>query len=446
MKYRIYSLVLLAFAGFLAFFIYSSQTNGYFAKFPFKLGLDLAGGTELIYKADTSKIEGNVSDSMSTLRDVIERRVNIFGVSEPIVQVEEAGIVSGNNEHRLIVELPGVTDVKEAVKQIGETPSLEFRLAKDDAQTIISDNPEASLDDLFIFTGLTGQYVDHASIQFSQGASSALSEPYVSLQFNNEGKDKFAELTRDNVGKILAVLLDGQIISTPVIREEITGGTAQISGGFTVDEAKDLVQNLNYGALPVPIELISTQTVGASLGSEALNLGVKAGLIGLIVVVIFLLFWYRLPGLVAVLGLLIYTIISITLFKLIPVTLTAAGLAGFILSVGMAVDANILIFERMKEELKDGKSIRNSAEEGFARAWTSIRDSNISSIITALILFWLGTSSVKGFALTLGIGILVSMFSAITASRTFLFALRMKEGRFHRFLFGTGFTRNNQNS
>ncbi len=443
MKYRIYSIILLGFAAFLAFFIYSSQTNGYFAKYPFKLGLDLAGGTELVYKADVSKVQGDVGEAMGTLRDVIERRVNIFGVSEPIVQVEEAGIVSGNSEHRLIVELPGVTEVKDAIAQIGETPLLEFKIANENAEDIISANPEASVDEVFIDSGLTGQYLDKASLQFAQGGQGALGEPYVSLEFNKEGAERFAEITRNNVGQVLAVFLDGTPISTPVIREEITGGSAQISGGFTVDEAKDLVRNLNYGALPVPIELINTQTVGASLGNEALDLGVEAGIVGLIIVALFLVLWYRLPGVVSVLGLLIYALISMALYKLIPVTLTAAGLAGFILSVGMAVDANILIFERMKEELKRGKDIEDAAKEGFARAWTSIRDSNISSIITALILFWLGTSSVKGFALTLGLGVVVSMFSAISASRTFLFAVKMSDSKVGRFLFGTGFSSGN---
>ncbi len=445
MKYRIYSIVLFVLAGFLAFFIYSSETGGYFSKFKFKLGLDLAGGTELIYKADVSAIEDDPSDAMSTLRDVIERRINIFGVSEPLVQVEEAGLVSGNREHRLIVELPGVTDVKEAIAQIGKTPLLEFRLQKENAEEIIKQNPNAGEDEIFSQTGLTGQYLSRASVQFTQSRQGAFGEPYVSLEFNSEGKEKFAEITRNNVGKVLAVFLDGSPISTPVIREEITGGQAQISGGFSVDEAKELVRNLNYGALPVPISLESTQTVGATLGGEAFNMGINAGLWGLLLVIVFLLFWYRLPGFVAVLGLFMYIVISLSLFKLIPVTLTAAGLAGFILSVGMAVDANILIFERMKEEMRKGKEIKDSAKEGFARAWTSIRDSNISSIITAIVLFWLGTSSVKGFALTLGIGVLVSMFSAITASRTFLFAMGLKESKIGRFLFSAGIINSHKN-
>jgi preprotein translocase subunit SecD len=442
MKYRIYSLILLAFIGYLGFFIYSSQAAGNQAGRPFKLGLDLAGGTELVYQADVSDIEGEVSEAMASLRDVIERRVNVFGVSEPLVQVEQAGILSGNPEHRLIVELPGVTDVEEAVAQIGETPLLEFRIAKENTQDTIGGEHEVALDDLFEYTGLTGQYVERASLQFAQGQG-AITDPYVSLSFNSEGKDLFAEITRNNIGRILAVFLDGVPISTPVIQDEITGGTAQITGGFEIEEAKELVRNLNYGALPVPIELISTQTVGASLGAEALSLGLKAGALGLLLVSIFLMFWYRLPGVVAVLGLATYTLISMTLFKLIPVTLTAAGLAGFILSIGIAIDANILIFERMKEEMQKGLPIFEAAQIGFARAWTSIRDSNVSSLITAFILFWLGTSSVKGFALTLGIGVLVSMFSAISVSRTFLYALRQKDTNRSRFLFGTGFIKDN---
>lgn len=444
MKYRIYSLILLIFAGFLGFFIYSSQMAGEQARYPFKLGLDLAGGTELVYQADVSRVqEGEVSEAMASLRDTIERRVNVFGVSEPLVQVEEAGILSGNPEHRLIVELPGVTDVEDAIAQIGETPLLEFRLQKE-APENVPEGSQFELDDIFEPTGLTGQYLDRASLQFAQGQQSIVGEPYVSLDFNAEGRDRFAEITRNNIGRVLAIFLDGAPISTPVIQDEITGGSAQISGSFEVEEAKELVRNLNYGALPVPIELISTQTVGASLGNEALAHGVEAGLMGLMVVALFLIFWYRLPGFVAVLGLSMYILISLAIFKLIPVTLTAAGLAGFILSIGIAIDANILIFERMKEEMRKGESIYEAAKIGFARAWTSIRDSNISSLITALILFWIGTSSVKGFALTLGIGILVSLFSAISVSRTFLLALRMADSKKGRFLFGTGFMKSNE--
>jgi protein-export SecD/SecF family membrane protein len=224
---------------------------------------------------------------------------------------------------------------------------------------------------------------------------------------------------------------------------EIPDGKAVISGNFTADAAKALVRDLNYGALPVPIELISTETIGASLGKDAATSGVKAGIVGFALIVAFLLLWYRLPGFIASLSLVIYIILSLAVFKLIPVTFTAAGIAGFILSIGMAVDANVLIFERMKEELKKGKSVHDALHEGFSRAWLSIRDSNISSMITAVILFWLGTSAIKGFALTLGLGVLISMFTAITVSRTFLFAIAPRDtnkpaSKLVKFLFSNG--------
>ncbi|MFH1863284.1 MAG: protein translocase subunit SecD, partial [bacterium] len=260
-------------------------------------------------------------------------------------------------------------------------------------------------------------------------------EPYVSLEFNSEGGDLFAKITKENIGKRLAIFLDGAPISTPVIREEIPNGKAQITGQFTPQEVKTLVQRLNSGALPVPITLISQQSIGPTLGEKVLFKGINAGIYGIILVALFLIFWYRLPGLIAVIALSVYVVLLLGIFKIIPVTLTAAGIAGFILSVGMAVDANILIFERMKEERRDGKQLNAAITEGFSRAWLSIRDSNVSSIISAVILYWMGTSMVKGFALTLGIGVLVSMFSAITVSRTFLIALGVKgESKLSQFL------------
>lgn len=438
-KHRIISLLLVVLLVGIGYFVYASQVkkDSFISKFPFKLGLDLNGGTELVYKADTTKVgQGQIKDSMDTLRDVIERRVNIFGVSEPIVQVEEAGVISGNSDYRLIVELPGVTDVNQAIAMIGQTPSLEFRLLKDSAA---SSTPEelasSTIDEVFTATGLTGGLLQNSQLEFDQTTG----QPLVSLSFNSEGRDLFAKITKENVGKVMAIFLDGKVISSPVIREEIKNGKAQISGGFTPEEAKTLVRNLNYGALPVPISLASTQSVGASLGQDALNAGVKAGIWGFLLVIIFLIVWYRLPGIIASISLVMYVILSLALFKLIPVTLTAAGVAGFILSIGMAVDANILIFERMKEELKKGKDVEEAMKEGFHRAWLSIRDSNISSMITALVLFWLGTSAVKGFALTFGVGVVVSMFTAITVSRTFLFAISSKsKSRFVKFLFSNG--------
>lgn len=433
-KHAVISLILLVLFGLLGwYFLINQQKEG--ARFPFSYGLDLVGGTELIYRADTAGLE-DPEGAMGTLKEVIERRVNIFGVSEPLVQTERAGLISGNAEDRLIVELPGVKDLDRAIELIGETPILEFRLAKDGFEEILAENPEATLEELFETTELTGRYLERARVEFDPTTGA----PVVSLVFNAEGKELFATLTRENRGEVLAIVLDGIIISAPYIQDEIRDGQAQITGQFTPDEAKALVRNLNYGALPVPIELVTSQTIGATLGDAALDAGVRAGVIGFIILSIFLVLWYRLPGLIAVIALIFYTILSLAIFKLIPVTLTAAGMAGFVLSLGMAVDANILIFERTKEEMKKGKNIRDSLHEGFSRAWLSIRDSNISSIITAIVLFWLGTSAVKGFALTLGVGVMVSMFSAITLSRTFLFSVApAKEGKISKFLFSNGF-------
>ena len=398
---------------------------------PFKLGLDLQGGVHLTYKADLSAIKSaEAADAMEGLRDVIERRVNAFGVGEPLVQVEK----SAGGDQRLIVELPGVTNVNEAIKMIGETPFLEFKTENPNADKLTEEEKKDS-SKVFVSSDLTGRYLKKAILDFDQTTF----EPVISLEFNDEGGKLFAKMTKENVGKSIAIFLDGAPISVPNVREEITGGKAQITGQFTPQEAKLLVQRLNSGALPVPVSLISQQSVGPTLGEKFLAKGIMAGIYGMILVSLFLILWYRLPGLAAVLALGLYTIIILALFKLIPVTLTAAGIAGFILSVGMAVDANILIFERMKEELKKGKNLQSAVSEGFSRAWLSIRDSNISSLITAGILFWMGTSMIKGFALTLGVGILISMFSAITVSRTFLLAIGLKgESRIGKFLFGSG--------
>lgn len=434
-KTRITAVILLVVLILIGYFVYSTEKNPD-GRFAFKLGLDLAGGTELVYKADTSKIvSSDINDAMSTLRDVIERRVNIFGVSEPVVQVEESSAVSGNKEHRLIVELPGVTDIDEAIKLIGQTPLLEFKLLEDSVPSNQNSSTTQVITQTYTPTELTGRYLQKATLEFDQNG-----QPLVSLSFNSEGKDLFAKITSENVNRVLAIFLDGEPISTPVIREVIRDGNAQISGQFNPEEARTLVRNLNYGALPLPVSLVGTVTIGPSLGEAALHAGVKAGLLGFFLVVIFLIAWYRLPGVVATVSLIMYVVLSLAIFKLIPVTLTAAGLAGFILSIGMAVDANILIFERMREELAKGKHLKDAMHEGFARAWLSIRDSNISSIITAIVLFWLGTSSVKGFALTLGLGVLISMFTAITASRIFLYSIGSnKEGSISRFLFSSGF-------
>jgi protein-export membrane protein SecD len=423
---RYTSVLILIAAIALGFFIYKTTQPAYQAaqgRFAFKLGLDLSGGTQLTYDADVSKVPAaNVSDSLTALQAVIERRVNAFGVSEPVVQLEQGGAL-GNGTHRLIVELPGVTDVNKAIALIGQTPTLEFKLVKPGFEASTTNADGSVNQNAFTDTGLTGEYLTGASLQFGNGSGALASAPVVQVNFNTQGATMFANITKANVGKQLGIFLDGQLIEAPTIQQEIDGGQAIISGNFTAQTAKNLATNLNLGALPVPITLDSTDSIGATLGAQALAAGLDAGIIGLIILSLFLILWYRVPGIVAVVSLIIYSILMLTLFKLIPVVLTAAGIAGFILSIGLAVDANILIAERMKEEIAAGKSAEEAIRAGFSRAWSAIRDSNIAHIIAAVILFWLGTSIIKGFALVFGLGVLVSLFSAITISRTFLLAL-----------------------
>ena len=448
LKHRAKAVMLLILAAAIGYFVYASQQTG--AKHPFKLGLDLSGGTHLVYQADISKLAAaDISDSMSSLRDVVERRVNMFGVSEALVQTEQgAALSSKESAYKLIVELPGVTDVDEAVRSIGATPSLEFKLVTADEirefqtkEASFSSTTElnAARNALYKATGLNGSMVAKANLEFN----TTTNQPVVGLNFTSEGRELFSKITKENIGNYLGIFLDGDLKSGPVIRDHIPDGKGQISSAFSIDEAKKLVRELNYGALPVPITLISTQTIGPSLGAAAVNGGIKAGIVSFIIIALFLVLWYRLPGLVAVIALGVYTVIMLALFKLIPVTLTAAGIAGFVITIGMAVDANILIFERMKEELARGRGIWDAMHEGFARAWLSIRDSNISSIITGLILYYFGSTAViTGFALVFLIGVLVSMFSAITASRLFLYAVApSRTNKFSTFLISNGFTK-----
>lgn len=446
LKKRISAIVLLVVGILLGTFVHYSQLpgNGFISKFPFKLGLDLSGGTHLVYQADTSKIPANdVVGAMESLKMVIESRINAFGVAEPIIQTEK-GTVGGVQIQKLIVELPGVTDVNKAVDLIGKTPVLEFKTEKavSSAAALATSaaNANASTSDAYAVeyetSPLTGRFLESARVEFDPNTR----QPLVALSFNEEGKKLFGQLTTANIGKTIAIFLDGRAISTPVVQTAITDGKAVISGRFTPTEARDLARDLKYGALPVPIELIGTQSIGASLGVDALHASVAAGIWGLVIISIFLLFWYRLPGILAIISLGLYTVITLTLFKLFGIVLTSAGLAGFIISIGMAVDGNILIFERMKEELARGLSVEDAIKEGFARAWLSIRDSNTSSIITGLILFFTATSPlIKGFALVFILGVVVSMFTAITVSRTLLIALGVKkyEG-VAKFLFGNG--------
>lgn len=440
--------------------------------FKTRLGLDLQGGAHLVYQADFKDIRPeDRADALNAIRDVIERRVNSFGLAEPQVAV--------SGQDRIIIELPGIKDVNEAIDQIGKTPYLDFRIQDPAASQVEANSKgEVNVDAMAGWkpTGLSGKQLSKASVDF-QTSGGLQNQPVVRLEFNDEGKKLFGEITSANIGKPVAIFLDKQLISAPTVQTAITDGVAIISGNFSVQEAKSLATNLNSGALPVPIQLISQQNVGATLGKESIQKSLVAGLLGLIMIALFMISYYRFPGFLATCALLVYAVVSLSVFKigispvavvlvgvffflgltvnswfgflallsyivlmllkaLSPVTLTLAGIAGFILSIGMAVDANILIFERLKEEIRAGKDIAKAVEDGFDRAWLSIRDSNVSSLITTLILYMFGSPSIKGFAVTLSIGILISMFTAITVTRTFLKLFVGNNILTHPWLFG----------
>jgi preprotein translocase subunit SecD len=374
-----------------------------------QLGLDLQGGSHLLFGADMSDIsEENQPAAKEGLIDVIRNRIDILGVKEPIVQSATIG-----DQPAVIVELPGIQDVKEATSLIGETAQLKFLEQKEETGKKSKKAEETILTPNFKPTKLTGGRLEEADVDVQNG------KPVVTLRFNKEGTKLFADITKRNLNKPVAISLDSNIISAPTVNSIIKDGQAIIEGGFTPEEAQLLKKKLNAGALPVPLELVEQRTVGPTLGQGILKDTILAGLIGLILLIVFMIAYYRFAGLIAAIALIIYSLLALAIYKIIPVTMSLAGIAGFILSIGMAVDANILIFERSKEELKAGKPETSAIEDGFSRAWPSIRDSNISSIITALVLFYFGSGLIKGFALTLGIGVLISMFTAITVSRNF---------------------------
>ena len=388
----------------------------------FSLGLDVSGGTLLVYKADLSNIEvSDYSSAMTGLRDVIERRINYSGIREPRVTIDRSG-----EERRLIVELAGIKEIKEAIKMIGETPYLEFKEARTEEESKkILELQDESIDPYFKQTSLTGKYLERAELGFKQNTSL----PIINLQFNPEGAKIFAVLTKQNIGKPLAIYLDGYPISVPVVREEIPSGRAQISGKFTLLEAKELVTRLNQGALPVPVSLVSQQSIGAILGEESIQKITQAGFWGFVLVIMFMILIYRFPGFLASLSLIIYVILVLSIFKALPVTLTLAGITGFILSIGMTVDANILIFEHTKEEKKLGRSMGPALEDGFIKSWPAIRDSNIATIISAIILYYFTSSMIRGFALTLAIGVGVGLLTAIFITKLFLEAIYLNNSK-----------------
>ena len=390
-----------------------------------KYGLDLRGGTQLTYRAAVDKNNVDQStDSLAGVRDVIERRVNAFGVAEPVVQTNRVG-----DEYRIIVELAGIHDPQEAIKRIGETPQLDFRVELTGDALAKKLNIEASKisGSQFEPTGLSGKNLKRATVSFDQVSG----QPQVDLEFDSEGTTLFASITKENLGKRVAIYLDQVPISAPVVQSEITNGRAVISGGFTLEEAKALASRLNAGALPIPIELIGQQTVGATLGKASIEQSIVAGVIGLLAVMAWMTVMYRLPGFVAALALALYGLFFLAIVKLIPITLTLAGIAGFILSIGMAVDGNVLIFERMKEKIREGRNVWYALEDGFRDAWSSINAANVSGLITSVILYMFGTSIVRGFAFTFAIGIVLSLFSSIMITRTFLTLLLLWK-RFHR--------------
>jgi len=387
-----------------------------------KLGLDLSGGSHLVFEADTRSLKSqDVSDAVIAARDIIERRVNLFGVSEPLVQT----VRSGKSE-RITVDLPGVTEVDEAIKLIGRTAQLAFyEEATDDAQLATA----PAYFRLTKRTGITGKHVKKATVQFDSQTGS----PQVGLEFTQEGAGLFADATARNIGRTLGIFIDTFLLSAPQVQTIIPDGSAVITGSFSIDEAKKLAISINSGALPVPISLIEQKNIGPSLGAGEVRSSMIAGCIGLTMVLLFMILYYRQLGIIASIALLLYGMISFAMFRLIPVVLTLPGIAGFILSIGMAVDSNILIFERIKEEVRKGKKYDTAVQIGFGRAIDAIKDANITTILVGLILFnplnWEFLPQfgmVRGFALTLIIGVITSLFTGVVITKRLLLFFKPK--------------------
>ncbi|MDD5773719.1 MAG: protein translocase subunit SecD [bacterium] len=391
------------------------------------LGLDLQGGTHLVLSVDTSKLPAgsNADDAVEVVKEIIRNRIDQFGVAEPVIQRQ------GTNQ--IIVELPGIKDSARAKQLIGRTAMLEFRLVDEQADLQSAINKNQIPDNLELLSmehldenknitrsqlliekeaKLTGKYLKEVQIKFGE-----FNEPRVTIAFNEEGGKIFSNVTGDNVGRRLAIVLDGVIKSAPVIREMIPSGNAEISGSFTMEEAQDLSIVLRAGSLPAPVKIEQEQTIGPSLGSDSIKSGVMCGILSLAVIWLFILVYYKFSGLIANLALLINVIVLIAAMTMIKATLTLPGIAGIILTIGMSIDANILVFERIREELRQGKSNRKAIENGYHKAFITVLDSNITTIISAVFLYYFGSGSIRGFAVSLTIGLLASMFTAITLSR-----------------------------
>jgi preprotein translocase subunit SecD len=394
-------------------------------------GLDLKGGSHLLFEADMTGIpDSDRENAINSSKEIISRRVDLYGVTEPLIQ---SSINNGN--YRIIVELPGVSDTKEAIALIGQTAQLDFR-EEPPKEWLESEEASPSEDTVasiisYTPTDLTGKDLTKAEVQFDQSRGGS---PVVGLQFTSDGKNKFAEITKRNIGKRLAIFLDDMLLTAPIVNQAITNGDAIISGDFSIEEARSLAIQLNAGALPVPVKVIEERTVGATLGQDSVYKSIRAGVIGLSIVIAFMALYYGWLGIIADMALVVYGLLTLAIYKLIPITLTLPGLAGFVLSVGMAVDSNILIFERMKEEQRRGKAWQVAMELGFGRAWDSIKDANVATLITTFVLLnpfeWslLPTSGMaRGFAITLGLGVLISLFTGIMVTRTFLRVLYSKK-------------------
>jgi preprotein translocase subunit SecD len=388
-----------------------------------RLGLDLQGGLQVLLEADLPESETPTSESMDVARDIVQQRTDALGVNENVIQV--AG------DRRIVGEFPGLEDTESVLETIQQTGLLEFvdtgDYSPEEGAFLVTDyspsgepaSPPENGDVIF-HTIMTGAELNSVGV-----AANTLGTGFtINFALKPNGAKVFAEHTSANAGKFLTILLDKQVISAPIINEPITGGEGSISGNFTYESANAFAIQLRYGSLPVPLKIVETRIIGPTLGADSLNKSLVAGLIGMIIVALFMVIYYRMPGIVAVLSIMIYAAVAFAVFKWFHFTLTLPGIAGFLLSTGAALDANILIFERLKEELRNGKNLAQAVDQGWTRAWSSIRDSNLSTIITSAILFWFGSAFgatiVKGFSLTLALGVIISLFTAIYVTRTLL--------------------------